>query len=88
MREEDIHKSAVSIYKLLNRNGKTGSVINRNRTYTPKILLSEHLQFIDEALADDDKLTARKLRDMLEEKWPELNVSVSTINHACKYDLG
>ena len=55
---------------------------------TPKILQPEHLWFLDEALAENDELTARKLREMLEERWPEIKVSLSTIKRVRKHDLG
>ena len=87
--EEDTPVSLVSLYKLLKKYECTRSVVDRKRKLsTPKILQSEHLRFIDEAMAEDDELTARRLRDMLEEKWPELKVSISTVKRVRKYELG
>ena len=87
--EEDTLVSLVSIYKLLKKNERTGTVIDlKRKPSTPRILRAEHLKFIDDALAEDDELTARRLRNMLEERWPDLQVLISTIKRARKYDLG
>ena len=87
--EEDISVSLMSIYRLLKKNERTGSIVDlKRKPSTPRILRAEHLKFIDDALAEDDELTARRLRNMLEEKWPGLKVSITTIKRALKYDLG
>ena len=87
--EEGNPVSSVSIYKLLKKYECTGSVVDLNRKPSiPKILQSEHLHFLDEALAEDDELTARKLRDMLEQRWPNPKVSISSIKRVRKHDLG
>ena len=89
--EEGIPVSLVSIYKLLKKYMYecTGSVVDRKRKLsTPKILRSEHLHFLNEAIAENDELTVRKLRDMLEQRWPELKVSICSIKRAWKHDLG
>ena len=46
--------------------------------------LTEHLKCMDEALASNDELTARKLRSILEERWPDLQVSLATIKRVRK----
>ena len=63
--EEGTPVSSVSIYKLLKKYECTSGVVDRNRKPSiPKILRSEHFHFLDEALAEDDELTSRKLRNM------------------------
>ena len=87
--EEETPVSLVSIYKLLKKFKTTGNVHDcKRKASTPKLLGPEHLHLIDDALAEDDELTARKLKSMLEERWPELRVSIPTIKRARKYDLG
>ena len=87
--EEETPVSLVSIYKLLKKFERTGSVRDcKRKASTPKLLRPEHLRFIDDALAEDDELTARRLKVLLEERWPELRVSIPTIKRARKYDLG
>ena len=74
--EEGIPVSLVSIYKLLKKYEYTGSVVDRkSKPSTPKILQSEHLHILDEALAENDELTARK-------------VSICSIKRVRKHDLG
>lgn len=51
---------------------------------TPR-LEQEHYRFIDEAMASNDKLTARKLREKLEDRWPGIAVSLSTVKRARRY---
>ena len=46
------------------------------------MLDDEHYCFIDDCMASDDKLTAKKLHDKLLETFPSLNVSVSTVKRA------
>ena len=49
---------------------------------------SVHLQFIDNTMAENDELTAYKLKRILIEKWPELStVSLTTIRR-CRRRLG
>ena len=87
--EEETPVSLVSIYKLLKKFERTWNVRDcKRKASTPKLLHPEHLRFIDDALAEDDELTARRLKDLLEERWPELRVSIPTIKRARKYDLG
>ena len=86
--EENTVVSAVSIYKLLKKAEDRGSVVDRNRKSAPRILCTDQLKFMDEALANDDELTARRLRSLLEQRWPELKVLLTTIKRARKDDLG
>ena len=58
------------------------------RRHIEKKLDKEKLCFINEALADNDELIAGQLLIMLQEKWPDLSVSLSTIKRVRKDDLG
>ena len=49
----------------------------------PRKLGDEHYCFIDDCMASDNELTAKKLRDKLLETFSGLNVSVSTVKRAC-----
>ena len=83
--EEGIVVSAVSLYKLRRKYWNTDSVVDRpRRTITPK-LKREHYQFTDEAMASNDELTARRLREKLEDRWPGIAVSLSTVKRARRY---
>ena len=59
-----------------------GSVVDRPRARAPKKLTDAHYVFIDSALEKDDELTTRKLHHLLVEKFPNLDVSNSTIKQA------
>ena len=65
----------------------TGSIADLPRNKSkPKHLIQE--PFIDNAIADDDELSAADVRSLLTEKWPELNdVLLSTIK-CCRKELG
>ena len=43
------------------------------------ILTDEMRQFIDDQMKNDDELTSTKLKEMIEEKWPQVKVSTTTI---------
>ena len=58
--------SLVLIHKLLKKFERTGSVSEcKKKPSTPKLLSQEHLRFIDDALAEDDELAARRLKGLL-----------------------
>ena len=86
--EENIMASRISIHKLLRRKEETGTVTDRKRKRTPRILQSEHLHFVDNTMANDNELTAQRLRYLLEEDWPKLKVSLATIKCVHEYKLG
>ena len=64
---------------------KSGSISNTSKQPREKKIGEEQLLAIDEALAANDELTARQLRDMLEERWQGIEVSISTVKRARKH---
>ena len=50
-------------------------------SHTPK-LSSEQIKFIDNTMAENDELMGRQMRELLHEKWPNLDVTISTIKRA------
>ena len=66
----------------------TGTVVDRPRKLWDAKLDNEHMKFIDERMAEDDELMARKLRQLLENRWPGLQVSLSTQKGTQKSGLG
>jgi len=82
LEEEGAHISKTSLRLLLKKYRQTGSVVNRPRARAPKKLTDAHYVFIDSALEKDDELTAPKLHHLLVEKFPNLDVSNSTIKQA------
>ena len=84
---EDITVSKKSLSLLLRKYRTTGSVADHQTVKPPRKLTDEHYHFIDDCMADDDELTATKLQAMLKERYPSLEVSVSTIKRA-RMELG
>jgi len=59
-----------------------------HRIYKPlKKLNNAHYRFIDNAMAENDELSAPKLYNMLKSKFPEVSVSLSTVKQA-RRELG
>ena len=84
---EDITVSKKSLCLLIKKYRMTGSVADNRKVKPPKKLKDEHYRFIDECMADDDKLTATKVHAMLKEKYPALIVNVNTVKRA-RMELG
>ena len=57
------------------------------QTKPNKKLSKEQYVFIDNVMVENDGLTARQLRDLVEDRWPETKASLSTYKRARK-DLG
>ena len=74
--------SKKSLHLQLKKYKTTGSVADRRTVRPPRKLREEHYRFIDDCVASDDELTAKKLRDKLLERFPSLNVSLSTMKRA------
>ena len=75
-----LHTGERSIYKLLHKEKTTGLISDIERPKPAKLLSDEQIRYIDDELAKNDELTARRLRAMLETKWPQMkSVSLKTI---------
>ena len=87
LHEEGIRVSVKTLYLLMAKYRQTGSVLDRPRRVASKILKDEHYRVIDKALADNGELTSRQLRTMLCCKYPELSMSICTVERA-RRELG
>lgn len=85
--EEGTSVSVKSLYLLVAKYKRTKSVLDRPRAAIPKILRDEHYREIDKALSENDEMTSRQLRTMLIRKWPNLSMSISTVERA-RRELG
>lgn len=85
--EEGIIVSRTSLCLLIKKFKSTGSVADYRPIPRPKKLKNEHYRFIDEKMAENDELTARELLSKLQEEFPEVSVSISTVKRA-KRELG
>ena len=79
LQEEHTIVSRVALYKLLKKYKERGSVGDRARRPRRAKLDHEHLVFIDNAMAQNDELSSRQLRQLLEEQWQGLRVSLQTV---------
>jgi len=86
LKAENITTTDKTIYLLLRKFNSTGSIHDLPRG-TRKKLKVEHYCFIDELLSQDDEITCTQLHDQLHDKFPDVNVSLSTVKRA-KKDLG
>ena len=75
--EEHISVSLVTIYALIKKYGELKTIVDRPRRASERKFLT-----------NNDELTARSLLRILQERWPEFSVSLSTIKQAHKDDLG
>ena len=67
---------------------ETGKFQDRKRSGRPKSIPDQHIKFIDEAIAEDDELTASDLLEKLKEKFrEEVQYSEQTLAKA-RTDLG
>ena len=79
LKQEQIFVTRQALYGLFKKHSETGCVVDLpKRTRTRKIN-NEMIAVIDEALSNNDELTAREIRSILVERWPNLNVTLSTI---------
>ena len=82
--EENIVVSEVALYQLLWKFRDHGTIADLPKPPVVKVLSSEHLNYIDNSLRQNDELTGRQLHALLCTKWPTLDVSVSTVKRARK----
>ena len=64
---------------------RTGKICNRKRASKQPLLQKEHYKFIDEAMSENDELTTYGLLIKLRDKFPTVELSLSTIHRARRY---
>ena len=85
--EENIAISLQALFNLLRKHKDTGRLIDLPRRARPRKLNDEMMAFLNQAMAEDDKLTARRARCLLTERWSTLQVSLPTIKRV-RQNLG
>ena len=80
--EEDIYISNRALNKLIKKYREHHTYQNLLRSKRRSVLTREQVKFIDKEMEKNDELTARKMHELLLERWPNLNVSLSTIKRA------
>ena len=76
LEEELICVSRIAIYKLLHKHRDGRGLGDREKNPRSRKLSEEHISFIDNSMAENDELSLRQLRHLLEDRWPGLKVSL------------
>ena len=84
---EDIEISKKSLCLLIKKYKNTGTVADARRARRPRKLQDQHYRFTDDAMVENDQLTSRQLHHLLQEAFPGVEVSISTIKRA-RRELG
>ena len=79
LQQEKVDVSIRAIYSLVKKFEVRGSVNDLPRRKTPQILTDEMKRFIEEEYRKNDELTSTAVKALLLRKWPEVQVSISTI---------
>ena len=79
LEQEDIIVTARSLQRLDKKFHDEGTFKDLPRNKHIKKLSQPMIKFINDKLEEDDKLTSTKLRALLMQNWPGLNVSLTTV---------
>ena len=85
--DENISVSSQALFNLIKKHRETGKLLDFTRRARPRKLTQEMMEVLNEALSENDELTARQARDLLTERWPGIQVSLSTIKRIRRKDL-
>ena len=76
--------SRIAIYKLLHKHRDGRGVGDHERK-----LSEEHIAFIDNSMAENDELSSRQLRHLLEDRWPGFkSISPNRVKSKKGFGLG
>ena len=87
LNEENVSISLQALFNLVKKYKERSTLLDLPRRTRPRKLTGEMMAMFNEALSEDDEVTARQTRSMLLEKWPNLQVSLPTIKRNRK-ELG
>jgi len=68
-----------NLFRLVKKYREHKMLLDLPRKKRCRKLSNEMVAFLNSELEKNDELTALKLREMLKEKWPSLQVSINTI---------
>ena len=77
--EEDVFVSKRALFYLLKKYKERHTYTDLPKSKRTSVLNKEQLRFINKEMENDDECTAKKLHELLLERWPHLNISVTTI---------
>ena len=84
LEEENFVVTKQTLYRLMQKFKRDGVIVDLPRRKRPRKITSDMLEMIDNALKRNDELTSQQLGSQLKERFPLLNVSLSTIKCARK----
>ena len=79
LQQENVDMSIRAIYSLVKKFEVRGSINDLPRRKRPQILTDEMKRFIEEEYRKNDELASTAVKALLLRKWPEVQVSISTI---------
>ena len=77
--------SKVSLFALLKKFNSTGLVVDLKRKPRSSLLGHDHYQFVDETMKVNNELTLGQFFSLFTAKYPEIQVSTSTIKRAHRH---
>lgn len=86
--DENISVSSQVLFNLIKKHRETGKLLDFTCRARPRKLTQEMMEMLNEALSNNDELTARQARDLLTERWPGIQVSLATIKRVSRKELG
>ena len=77
--EENISISLQGIYNLIEKFREKGTIVDLPHQRRRWKITQEMRRFIEQEMSKNDELTSRRVKTLLCEKWPDLHVSITTI---------
>ena len=81
LKKQKVATTKRSLYRLIKKFKEQGVYTDLQRRPRDRKITPEMLRMINDVLKENDEATARYLRAMLVEKYPYLEVAISTIKH-------
>ena len=79
LQQEQIFVSRQALYSLFKKHSDTGCLVDLPKRTRARKINDEMIAVMDDALSNNDELTSRETRSILVERWPNLDVTLSTI---------
>ena len=82
---QGVTASKVSLYALVKKYDATNLVDDLERKPRRSLLDACHYRFIDETMTEDNELTSRQLLVLFTDKFPAVEISISTLMRASRH---
>ena len=84
LQQENVDVTIRALYYLVKKFQVSGSVLDLPKRKRANILTDEMKRFIEEEYSKNDELTSTGIKALLLQKWPDVQVSISTIKRKRK----